>query len=493
MKWQKLKKIACLGAVCVAGAVMAESTVSISVQDTEMRDVLKFISEQSGSSIVISPDVSTKTLDINLQDVELSEALDVILKPYGCGYRKVGSTVVVDKLDNLDRLCAVEPLVSTVVTLKYLDAKGVVEIVDGMLSNRGSVKMLTSDQKLGWDFVSAGENDGQGGKLDRAKADESVSSSKILVVTDTPSVLTRIRDVINEVDIKPRQIEIRSFFVEFSNDAGTDIGVDWSVNKDSGEYNTGGTSTDTNDVSSLVNALAGTAFESAESSGMSFGVLRESDYMDISVQLTALEKSEDANVLSAPRVVTQENQEASILVGEKYPIITSESDGDSGQITVELDYFERIGIQLNVIPQICDDNRISLVIHPAVSSLGETVNASIISTDGDSSQLATPFPRIFTREAETRLTVKDGEMVAIGGLVSEEESLGEEKVPLLGDIPLLGKLFRREYTSNDKTELVILMSATVQAEQSNVSAELNKRVDNSVQKVLGHWNENSMD
>lgn len=490
------KSILCVAAavaVSTASVVSAEPKISISVQETEMRDVLKFISEQSGAGIVISPDVSTKTLDINLQDVGLDEALDVILKPYGCGYRKVGKTVVVDKLENLDRLNAVEPLVATVITLKYLDAQGVSDIVTGLLSERGSVKVLRNMQQLGWAFGASGEEDNTG-KLDRKTGDdkEEGAPSKTIIVSDTPSVVTRIRDVIDVLDIQPKQIEIRSFFVEFSNDASRDIGVQWGLNKDSGEYQSGGLTTSTNLISSVVNPASGTAFDSA-SQGMLFGLVRPSGYMDIAMQLSAMEEDEDVNVLSAPRIVTTENQEATILVGEKYPIITSKSDGDTGQITVTLDYFERIGIQLNVIPQICDNNQISMVIHPAVTSFEETVNATIIDTSGNSSQLATPFPRINTREAETRLTVDDGQTIAIGGLVNERDVDGVQKVPLLGDIPFVGRLFRRDLTTSVKTELVILMNASVVGDHSSVADHLNGRIDESSDNLINYWKAQEMD
>ncbi len=486
---KKMRKIMGISLVAaMAGSVVASETVSISVQDTEMRSVLKFISEQSGTSIVISPDVSTKQLDINLKNVDLEEALDVILKPYGCGYRKVGETIVVDQLENLDRLTAVEPLVSDVVTLKFLDAKGVVEIVESMLTERGSVKMLKNEQKLGWDFASSGSDEGAG-KLDRATdSEDENASSKTLVISDTPSNLTRIQDIINDIDVKPKQIEIKSYFVEFSNGAEKDIGVQWSLAKNDGEYTTGNLLPDgTTQNGTTIGTDLGAA-----ASGMLFGVVRNGGEYNVAAQLAAMQENEDVNVLSAPRIVTQENQEASILVGEKYPIISSDSDGESGTVTIELDYFERIGIQLNVIPQICDDSRISMVIHPAVTSLDSLVQASI-STPGTDKPINydTPFPIITTREAETRLTVQDGATVAIGGLVSERETVGEKKVPLLGDIPLVGRLFRRDITGNEKVELVILMNATVLDEsEASVVTELNDRVQNSETKLLSQWGSN---
>ncbi|MBM4153354.1 MAG: hypothetical protein FJ220_07530, partial [Kiritimatiellaceae bacterium] len=122
------------GVLCAAPAVRGASDplISLSVQQTEMSDVLKFIAAQSGTSVVIAPDVSTRLLNLDLQEVPLSECLDVILKPYGYGYRRVGKTIVVDQLEGLKQLGEVEPLQTKVFRFNYLNAGDVTNLVKGI-------------------------------------------------------------------------------------------------------------------------------------------------------------------------------------------------------------------------------------------------------------------------------------------------------------------------------------------------------------------------
>jgi type IV pilus assembly protein PilQ len=488
-KWKTF--IICAGlAAAVSGFGGDTKKVSISVQSTAMRDVLKFIAEQGDTSIVISPEVSDQLMDITIKDIPLEEALDVVLKPYGCGYTKIGKTVVVDRLDNLSRLAEVEPLVSRVFKLNYLDAKGVNRIVEGLMSDRGKAVVLTNVQQLGWQFA-ASSADAKMAKAERVKAskDSDEAASKTLVVTDTPSVLTRIQEVIDSIDVKPRQVEIRSHFVEFNTDFLRDIGVQWGVSKTSGEYQTGRLLPSGAVQNTLLNSvLTGVPAGSAIDGGLNVGLVREGD-IGVDFLLNMAENNEGVNVLSAPRIVAQENQEAAIIVGRKVPIITTESEGQSGSISTKVEYYERIGIQLNVIPQICDDNRISMVIHPAVTEQDGVASAKIGSLGGSiESQIPlTEYPIIRTREAETRLITRSGETVSIGGLVLERNTEGVDKVPFLGDVPYLGRLFRRDVNHTEQIELVILLKATLMDELEVTTDAIDRRIDQANDEIISYW------
>ncbi len=165
-----------------------------------------------------------------------------------------------------------------------------------------------------------------------------------------------------------------------------------------------------------------------------------------------------ANVLSSPRIVTLNNQEARILVGEKFPILTYQNTpvgGGSVQTQVTLEYYEKIGIQLAVVPQICEGGRISMIVRPSVS---------------DRISLVETYPVLSTREAETQILLRSGETIVIGGLVRERERSETFRVPLLGDIPLLGALFRRETKVKDKVDLLIFLTATILEEGVPVEA-----------------------
>jgi len=169
---------------------------------TSIREVLKAVSRQAGRNIVIGPDV-TNSVHILLTDISYEDALDVILKNYGYGFREVGNTIVVNRLDQLAAFEQIEPTESHVFNLKYLDAEDVEDIVTSMLSPRGSVSTVTVRGQVGWRFESGGGQRAGGGgsgggstlgKRERAGNEEG-SRSKTLIVTDIPGTIARVIEV----------------------------------------------------------------------------------------------------------------------------------------------------------------------------------------------------------------------------------------------------------------------------------------------------------
>ncbi len=180
------------------------------------------------------------------------------------------------------------------------------------------------------------------------------------------------------------------------------------------------------------------------------------------ILLHALQEDASANTLSAPRILTLNNQEASIIVGTKYPIINSDASSASGggaaTITTSLRGYEDIGIQLNVLPQLCDNGLISMIVRPSVRELIGTKSGKTVS--GEVTAL-TEYPVISTRETETQVVLQDGQTIVIGGLLKDRISKVTLKTPFLGDIPILGWLFRRETIQNEKIDLLIFLTATM--------------------------------
>lgn len=492
LRYKKFAVMAGMAGVLCAASVgfgAADPLISLSVQQTEMSDVLKFIAAQSGTSVVIAPDVSTRLLNLDLQDVPLSECLDVILKPYGYGYRRVGKTIVVDQLEGLQALTQVEPLQTRVFELDYLNANDVTNLVKSVLSSRGSCSVVQIAQVAGWQFSDAsGEGEASKREREQLKEKDRVKSSKTLVVQDIPESVSRIAEVLSEIDRQAKQVDIRAYFVELKNDAIKDVGIEWGFAKTSGEYQTGvlnqDTTTSPKKDGTIMDAPAlntKTVLDLAEK-GLKFGVLRDGAVWDVDMWLQAVQGNDDVNVLSAPRVLAQENQEAAILVGTRYPIVSfkEEDTGGSLKTTTKLEYYERIGIQLNVVPQICEDNLISMVVHPVVT---EKVGDQGFKT----ATIDVSYPIIQTREAETRLSVEDGQTVAIGGLINDRREVGVNKIPLLGDIPLIGRLFRRDTTQNTKIELVIFLNASVQGTGGKDISALQQEVDRSEKDLPLTW------
>jgi type II secretory pathway component GspD/PulD (secretin) len=233
-----------------------------------------------------------------------------------------------------------------------------------------------------------------------------------------------------------------------------DIGIQWQY---AGVQNTGGNRvTIGNSVANAASPIGvtvsgvdtggtGVSFPAAASGGqagsIAFGIVANNNYL--TGALTALAQKGLSKILSTPKVTTINNKEARILVGQKIPYTTSTvSNGITSQSTQFLD----VGIKLTVTPTINIDNRITLKVHPEVSLYVRADPAG---------------PVIGNREAETTVLIQDGETVVIGGLITEEDRKVGTQVPLLGDLPIIGHLFRRDLKTKDRTELLVFITPKI--------------------------------
>lgn len=467
-------------------------TVTINVKDANISEVLKAYSLQTGQSIVVGPDVVSENVNVRLNNVEWQEALDVILKPYGFGYRVVGQTIVISKLENIVQVEGIEPLASKVFNLKYLDAYDIKEVCEAQLTSRGKITIVSNKGLPGWEFgggtstgVSSGRSASNIGAAQRKKS-EPIEKSKTVIITDVPSSITAIGAILEELDQEPAQVLIESRFVEIGTDAMRDFGLDFATGANGlttpgvqpanpGDNNQWGL--EQNDSLGLTPAAFDPLAEDLASSlpfnsGLQVLISRIGGE-NFNVLLHALEEDGDANVLSAPQVLTLDNQEAAILVGTKFPIIQSDSTGGgnvsgSANVSTSLDYYENIGIQLNVIPQVSNEEYINMIVHPAVSSI-DGFESGVVSTSGGSGAL-TRYPVLKVREAQTQVLLKSGDSAVIGGLQSERDRQSEYGVPWLKDIPFLGYLFKRTTTDREKIELLIFIKASI-VESDSYAAE----------------------
>lgn len=459
----------------INGKATPAEYVSIHVDGGEMRQVLNSFAMQANRNIVIGPEVTNDSVNIHLNNVQWENALDVILKPYGYGFRQVGDATVVGELSRLRALETVEPLQSRIYKLKYLDASDVDSIITGMLSPRGSHNVITAQGQKGWKDLGqkAQRRNYQGSGVSnemRAREEEQVYS-KTIVVTDVPSVLDRVAQTLADIDQIPRQILVEARFMEVNEDFLRDIGVelggffeidgnpvgaaDQFFSATPNAFNP--KSADVTGKRGLLNTLLDTdPSDSNIALTETPGSLNLSTFGQVfangknwSVLISMLEENEDTKTLSAPKVLTLDNQEAAIVVGTRYPIISSTTTaGNSTTKSEQLEYYESIGIQLNVVPQICADGYIRMIVRPSVTEIIDEIGIN-------------GYPVIKTRDTETQILAADGETIVIGGLLDERETDGVFKVPFLGDIPFLGRLFRRDTTDNMTVDLLIFISATV--------------------------------
>lgn len=346
-----------------------------------------------------------------------------------------------------------------VIYLEYAQAKELAEVLTKVMQN---ISQLDSG-----DGKKAARSSG---KTSTIEADEGTNS---LIITADADEMAALEAVIRRLDIRRAQVLVEAIIVEMRLIDGQDLGLQWLfANQDSGFYGSNindqsqaqkmadainppdddgevsPAGDDGFDVGALAGALAGTP-------GLSMGWGSVDDDLTMTVILNALKVQSNANILSTPSLLTLDNQEAFITVGENVPFITGSytnsgsADGSSNPFqTIER---QNVGITLNVTPHINEGNSVVLDIQQEVSAV--LVGASQIS---DAADLITS-----ERKIQTKVLATDGKVVVLGGLIKDDVQDGTQKVPILGDIPFLGRLFRSDSVNVEKTNLLIFIRATI--------------------------------
>ncbi|MFH0762363.1 MAG: type IV pilus secretin PilQ [Candidatus Omnitrophota bacterium] len=463
-----------------AEGLSASDNVTLDFKDADILNVLKIISYKAGVNIVAAPEVSGN-ITVRLTDVPWQTALDVILRTNGLVFEREGNIITVAPIAKITEqkkqeveLAQVQPTVTEVFNLKYIDAQDAKKALESQLSPRGKITILEMTGQSGWEF--GGKELGKRRKEEKEK----LARSKVLIISDIFPALERIRKVITQIDVQPRQVLIETKIIEVSKDKLRDIGFDWGTGID------GATST-TISAQTMTKNLAGDPLEKAGGNilgsqvkpsifspkataisgvypynlGMSL-LFQKLSGIRFEALIHALEEEVGVNTLSAPRILALNNQEATILVGTRYPILKQDTVATTGSpvVNLTLDYYQDIGIQLNVIPQIGANDSINMVVHPAVTSYTNTLGTAV------------QYPILEIREAETRILMNDGETVVIGGLLKDVKNKSVSGIPFLKDLPYLGKIFGRDTVDTEKIDLIIFITAHIVKEGSLTLQEL---------------------
>jgi type IV pilus assembly protein PilQ len=384
----------------------AEGLISIDLQGADIHTVLRSLSEASGRNIVANSNV-TGSVRLKLTDVAWQIALDVVLKTQGLGSVEEGEIIRVAPLkelrqEEIDRQTAVRkqedlvPLVTEVVPIEFANASELSGTMEGRLTQRGNIVV-----------------------------DERTNS---LIITDVPTNIPIIADLIHELDGPAPQVEIIAKLVDIDVAAIEELGVNWDL-KNLHSTNQA--------ISGNVGSVAGLTDPVGTAN---VGIIRSGGTLDLAIQALASENR--ANIISNPKITTLNNREARILVGKEIPLVVRD---EAGNAITEL---KKIGIELRVAPHINQGDLITLDLKPTVSDL-----ASQASTQGG--------VIINTTEADTRVQVQNGETAIIGGLIRTNETEFERGIPLLKDIPLLGALFRSSSRAESQRELVIFVTPRI--------------------------------
>ncbi|MBN1405510.1 MAG: type IV pilus secretin PilQ [Candidatus Omnitrophica bacterium] len=415
--------------------------VTIDFKDADIHNVLRILSYKSGVNIVAGKDVEG-TVTIHLTDVPWEKALDVVLKTYGFAYEREGNIIRVATAENLGK----EPLKTEVFKIGYAKCEDITAAVKDMISSRGSVRF---DKR-----------------------------SNTIIVTDIPTNIYKIQQVVEKLDEPTPQIYIEAKLVETEINDDEKLGINWTVqvtatgakipttlpfDRDLNYIEGLKTKVPLSDTTSTVTTnlpskFPGGAnnvapmFPMATPGNYTFGTL---DFSQFQAVLYMLNTRSDTKVISNPRTVTLNNQEATIHVGTSIYVpewsesTTTGSPVFSGINKTELD----TGIKLKVTPHVNSKGEIVVDLIPEVSTLG-TATAMLTDSSG---RTINYFP-VTIRTAKTQVMVKDGETIVIGGLMKEETSKTRNKVPFLGDIPILGELFKYSYDTIDTKDLLIFVT-----------------------------------
>ena len=413
--------------------------ISVNLKDVDLKDFFRLIHEISGLNVVLDPMVKGE-LTIVLDDVPWDQALDIVLKNNDLSRQLDGNVLRIATVDTLKHeaegrraqveaeALAVDKITMTRF-LSYAHSKDVAAAIKGFLSKRG-------------DIVSD----------DRTNA---------LIISDIPAVLPQIDRLIQQMDRKTQEVEIEARVVaatrSFARDIGTQLGFGWGNGVSAvGGATTAGTSplfttgllpqyiivgTQNSATSPQQIPLFSNLGVTQPTSGLSF--INASNNVRIDAILTMAESRGLLKILSRPRVVTQNNIQAIVKQGVRVPIVTQAQLGGPPTVAY-IDAF----LRLTVTPQITSEGTIFL-------------NVDVENTTPDFGHQVQGNPTLITQQATTQVLVTDGGTVVIGGVIQSQNSVNVSQVPLLGDIPYLGNLFKRRSVSTSNQELIFFITPRI--------------------------------
>ncbi len=401
-----------------AEAVDEADRISVDFPEEDVRSIIRSVADLYGLNVVI-PETLVGRVSIKLRDVTWQQVFSVVLEPMNFTYVIEGNII---KIRSRDEILA-EPVDTRVFIINFAQAgelrNSIAPLVEGAVGGRVQVD----------------------------------TRSNALVITERPSRLNSIQQIIEILDRPTEQVMIESKFVEITARDVKNLGVDWQslsgYSVSAGPFRRDVTDERTREV----------AGPSPTNTTPDFSrILTHNDTALFSadafqVVLSALERNTDSRLISNPTIVTVNNTPAEINIGEEYPIPRYTYNQERGTFEVSGFEYKPIGIMLNVTPQINSAGFINMAIRPEISSqTGE------VSFGGEGNAL---IPIITTRKTESTVTIKSGYTLAIGGLIEQVSNTGESSVPLLGNLPVLGKLFRSENKSEDTRNLVIFITARI--------------------------------
>ncbi|WP_375741573.1 type IV pilus secretin PilQ [Pseudomonas boanensis] len=425
--------------------------LSLNFQDIDVRSVLQLIADFTDLNLVAS-DTVQGNITLRLQNVPWDQALDLVLKTKGLDKRKVGNVLLVapadeiaarerQELESQKQIAELAPLRRELIQVNYAKASDIAKLFQSVTSS---------------DPAAAGAD--ERGSI---TVDDRTNS---IIAYQTQDKLDELRRIVTQLDIPVRQVMIEARIVEANVDYDKALGVRWGGAFTSGNWAgfgkdgnigiededgvscgpfAGNCTLPTNESDSPVPFVDMGAVNST--SGIGIGFISNHAILDL--QLSAMEKTGNGEIVSQPKVVTADKETAKILKGAEIPYQEASS---SGATTTS---FKEAALSLEVTPQITPDNRIIMEV-------------KVTKDAPDFANALNGVPPINKNEVNAKVLVNDGETIVIGGVFSNTQIKAVDKVPFLGDLPFLGRLFRRDVVQDKKSELLVFLTPRIMNSQA---------------------------
>lgn len=418
--------------------------LSLNFQDIEVRSVLQLIADFTDLNLVASDTVSGR-ITLRLQNVPWDQALDLILKTKGLDKRVDGNVLMVapaaeiaqreqQQIQSNKQIQDLAPLQTEFIRARYALASDIFSLLQGKSGGEGGAEASSS-------LLSSRAT---------VVVDQRTNS---LLVTETAAKIEEIRKLINLIDVPVRQVVIEARIISANASDAEKLGVAWgaggsTVRGNSDTFLGGGANTFTGGGSPSPGAVHGNIVDlgvtDLGTSNFNLGFISANGRQLIDLQLSAIESSGHGEVVTQPKVITGDKQEASIKSGTQIPYQETSPNGASTTA------FKDAVLELKVTPNITPDDRIIMELNIKQDSLGQlAVNGT---------------PSIDTNEIQTNVLVANGETVVLGGVFQTQEREAVVKTPFFGDLPLIGRLFRRTEMTKQKSELLIFITPRILSE-----------------------------
>ncbi|MCG2573853.1 type IV pilus secretin PilQ family protein [Acinetobacter sp. ME22] len=421
--------------------------ISLDFQDIEVRRVLQLLADFTGVNIVTSDSVQGN-ITLRLKDVPWDQALDIIMKSKNLDKRKNGNVIWVAPVSELlkseeDEAKAyaqsikLAPLQSETMQLNYVKAEDVKNMIENAANKANTNTNSSTDE-------------GMRSLLSSRGSIVTDTRTNTVIMNDTAEKIEQLKNIIKQIDLPVKQVMIEARIVRATTDFSRSIGVKWGV--DSGtsvssnsdnlttRWNNKYNGTDDTISDNLgVDFGASSSSSGTSAASIAFGLISTADTL-LTLELSALQAEGQGEVISTPKVMTGDKQEATIKSGEKIPYSTSSAN--SGTTTT----FQDANLELNVTPSITPDGNVQMKLKITKDTVGSLTSAGYV---------------IDTNALQTNVLVNNGETVVLGGIYEDTRQKDVSKVPFLGDLPWIGNLFKSTTTSDSKSELLIFITPRI--------------------------------